>query len=747
MRKIGIMALILTVALLMGATGLFANPMGTPSQQVFFKLNTTQAFIQDTRPDPAESQADIMFSLRDTDGSHAGTMLTNVSFAILVDRTKLAYWGATVIGSSFTGRTSLYRPDPTSNFDTVYIELYGGNAAVPSTYTDFLELTFSVLCQDESSVDPVNFCRSTNLNFITLTGLPTQSPIDENYTDGSVTVADYHADFAIRLDTVIGGTGAIAALPVKATTSALTGSFYHLITFDGDKLRLDSIPHIASLGYVFTDVRQDTLTFFAMNGTSMPLYTNDTLYTLYFTALCDLPQAGMYSSVLFAVDSCTYSPAHCSMNPNPSYVGGFTKLGDTAALTASLQGTDNLLRRSAPRNVFWDISMANSFAAGISSLADKGISLNLKTGSANLTVPSTYATSGSALKWSSSTPSVDAGNVYQVYDAAYTNCLPASGTPQSLVTLRTVWDTIGYVPSWAGRFIRPAFIDDFAVSPEHTVVPDCQSPQCFKADSTNTMLKFGPFGNQLEVVLAEFSSAGYTSTNACTYFDIKVRNNFVLDSFMVDVSVPLDWCLNNVTNVRTGVTVTYPNANTVRFKTNSAFDPMSVSANPVAFARVHVGKNLSCSMKPRYFSVATTMSHDSAWEAGGVLQFSAKSNGAASARCIPPGNNCCDIVHQEDPIGGISKPDDGLPREFALDQNYPNPFNPTTTISLDLPKASDWTITVFNITGQVIKTYSGYSGPGRVQVEFDGSQVASGVYLYRAEAGEFRATKKMVLMK
>ncbi|MBK7093433.1 MAG: T9SS type A sorting domain-containing protein [bacterium] len=87
-----------------------------------------------------------------------------------------------------------------------------------------------------------------------------------------------------------------------------------------------------------------------------------------------------------------------------------------------------------------------------------------------------------------------------------------------------------------------------------------------------------------------------------------------------------------------------------------------------------------------------------------------------------------------------------LPTEFALGQNRPNPFNPNTQIELDLPSTSEWKIEIFNITGQLVKTLSG-SGVGRVVVDWDGSGAPSGVYFYRATAGAFSETRKMVLLK
>jgi hypothetical protein len=90
---------------------------------------------------------------------------------------------------------------------------------------------------------------------------------------------------------------------------------------------------------------------------------------------------------------------------------------------------------------------------------------------------------------------------------------------------------------------------------------------------------------------------------------------------------------------------------------------------------------------------------------------------------------------------------DVLPTDFALKQNYPNPFNPTTTIEMELPAASDWTITIYNVTGQRIADYSGHSDAGVVKVEWNAEGAASGLYFYKAEAGKFAATKKMVLLK
>ena len=89
-----------------------------------------------------------------------------------------------------------------------------------------------------------------------------------------------------------------------------------------------------------------------------------------------------------------------------------------------------------------------------------------------------------------------------------------------------------------------------------------------------------------------------------------------------------------------------------------------------------------------------------------------------------------------------------IPEEFVLYQNYPNPFNPTTTIEFVLPKSSELTLKIFNILGEEVATLLSASLlSGSHSVRWDASHIASGIYLYRLETGDFLETRKMVLMK
>jgi hypothetical protein len=93
-----------------------------------------------------------------------------------------------------------------------------------------------------------------------------------------------------------------------------------------------------------------------------------------------------------------------------------------------------------------------------------------------------------------------------------------------------------------------------------------------------------------------------------------------------------------------------------------------------------------------------------------------------------------------------------LPTEFALSQNYPNPFNPTTSFRLSLPEESDYSIRIFNVAGQLVKSWDGHESAGVYTITWDGrnnqnTQVASGVYFYKAEANGRTETRKMLMLK
>ncbi|HTO94505.1 MAG TPA: T9SS type A sorting domain-containing protein, partial [Bacteroidota bacterium] len=88
------------------------------------------------------------------------------------------------------------------------------------------------------------------------------------------------------------------------------------------------------------------------------------------------------------------------------------------------------------------------------------------------------------------------------------------------------------------------------------------------------------------------------------------------------------------------------------------------------------------------------------------------------------------------------------PGAFALLQNHPNPFNPSTTIRFELAEAREVSLNVYNAMGQVVSVLaSGPRAAGRYSVVWDASGIASGVYFYRLEAGNYVATKKLIVLR
>jgi ligand-binding sensor domain-containing protein len=88
------------------------------------------------------------------------------------------------------------------------------------------------------------------------------------------------------------------------------------------------------------------------------------------------------------------------------------------------------------------------------------------------------------------------------------------------------------------------------------------------------------------------------------------------------------------------------------------------------------------------------------------------------------------------------------PTEFSLNQNYPNPFNPTTNFQFAIANCQFVTLKVYDLLGREVAVLVNEQKPaGRYSVTWDASRFASGIYFYRLQAGQFRETKRMMLIK
>jgi hypothetical protein len=100
------------------------------------------------------------------------------------------------------------------------------------------------------------------------------------------------------------------------------------------------------------------------------------------------------------------------------------------------------------------------------------------------------------------------------------------------------------------------------------------------------------------------------------------------------------------------------------------------------------------------------------------------------------------VVSNETPTG------EGVPQKFGLGQNYPNPFNPTTSFTFDVSRAADVKLEVYDMLGRKVKELvNERKAAGTYTVSFDASELSSGMYIYRLQAGDMVLSKKMTLIK
>ncbi len=97
---------------------------------------------------------------------------------------------------------------------------------------------------------------------------------------------------------------------------------------------------------------------------------------------------------------------------------------------------------------------------------------------------------------------------------------------------------------------------------------------------------------------------------------------------------------------------------------------------------------------------------------------------------------------------GIENISTEIPKEYKLYQNFPNPFNPQTNINFDIIKNGNVSIVVYDLLGREVETIVNQEmSPGRYKVDFNATNYASGMYIYKIVTGDFVDVKKMLIVK
>ena len=105
------------------------------------------------------------------------------------------------------------------------------------------------------------------------------------------------------------------------------------------------------------------------------------------------------------------------------------------------------------------------------------------------------------------------------------------------------------------------------------------------------------------------------------------------------------------------------------------------------------------------------------------------------------------LTGQQNPLS-IDEESSNLPAQFTLEQNFPNPFNPKTTIEFTLRKNAHVVLSIYNVLGQKVVELMNEAKPAGVyQVDFDASNLPSGIYFYELKVGDMSLVKKMNLNK
>jgi hypothetical protein len=107
-----------------------------------------------------------------------------------------------------------------------------------------------------------------------------------------------------------------------------------------------------------------------------------------------------------------------------------------------------------------------------------------------------------------------------------------------------------------------------------------------------------------------------------------------------------------------------------------------------------------------------------------------------------------DIVLEKSNLQVKNFKGEGIPLTYDLTQNFPNPFNPSTTIRYQIPQDGIVTLKIYDILGSEVATLVNEQKPaGKYEVNFNARSLASGIYIYKIQAGEFTASKKLMLLK
>ncbi len=325
-------------------------------------------------------------------------------------------------------------------------------------------------------------------------------------------------------------------------------------------------------------------------------------------------------------------------------------------------------------------------------------------------------------------------NTIYIYDPAAGDYLTWNGVSGTLPD--------GKIASWQGFWVKANNTDTPFLSVDESA--EDSGAEFYRSESQD---------GQLMLKLEQ----GEKTSSTLIYFNDEARDGF--DTFSAFKLMPLEsefLTLFSLSDEATAMDITslprelaapveidlgilsthYLNAETLTL----SWEPLDMPGNLMAeLYNRKTGETVDLNSAGEYsFDPTTEMMGDVANKGNRKLNAEAKTVAAEASGLVIR-------IHDEQPTD-ISQPEN--PQQMKLSQNYPNPFNPTTLISFELPESAEVRLEVFNMLGQSVAVLVDESmSSGAHTVNFDGSQLTSGVYVYRLRSGNQTLIQKMTLVK
>jgi len=674
----------------------------------------------------------------------------------------------------------------------IALELYGASGIpIPTSPVSYIALRFEAYCQPELNVNSITFEQNTDYCYVETYDNGTTPWGASHYDDGTVTTADYVADFDVQTTTALLGDSLVRVEITGIHNFNLVG-FDHQFTFDSDNLTYSGYemnpdifpPEYGCASnppeqYCYPEVDGNTIHFpflfnFPWTYFTPPNETEDWYYAFYFN-LNPGQSDNSFNFVDFDVENSLVYPFGLCMDLYDvgTYENGGVQIPlYTVEFKSELQA--DYIVKGQP--ITYDISMSNNFPAGdYSNLNNNGAISIVYTWPDIFTYPTEAGVSEDPLKFLADfhTNGAKIYRTYQVYDASETsNFMPPTEEDEfaKILTLECTMDTSEFIMEYENRLVslnfRNSYID--AYHDWRTFIEDTTGYAIARALTGEVSYVEIP----AEVSMGRFYMPYATSSDNTPAQAFYLSSNFDVGQFSVNVKLLPndDMRFSGLTPEMPGVE--YESIGTREIRIFYDGSGTFMAANGDAFQKIAtIHYRASCDGPGKITAGKTgnqipSDHYSYYYEYGHVSLINAVIYDDAATPVshyvdVDPHNvvGKCTVNNH---IAYDSDPDDDwdykqftgiLPTEYRLYPNSPNPFNPQTVILYDVSAAAHVNIQIINILGQHVATLvDGIKSPGRHEVTWNGTdqygqKVSSGIYLYVMQADEYVETRKMILMK